>query len=500
MHGIARGRFRVWTIFVVLVVGFASVGWTEQVLLQNFEGAEPGDGDVMFRHPHFSGSTDQNVSTNAPYFTTVTDTQANDLLDPSVGLPGSKSLNVEWTFTEEAFNSGRPWLRWTTFNANLMPNPVIDLNQGLGFYVLNTNQEVWVHLGVREVVTDGPIGANGGFSGSIEYVGATNDAGLIRGTRLIPVSDKWQYVYIDIPNEPVLGFTGDGILATDSGFATIEHIGLTATTNGAPGEVYALFFDDFYQGEPQNPLAEPLQLQITDIQRVAPDRLLVRFMSPFPGRDYAVQTPDDYLAPVSWIDVADVTVEGPTDNVFFTAEFADPGVPKERYRVAALEAQPLFFDDFEGEDQGWTHGGPGDNWAVGTPTTGPGAAHSPVNCWGTGLDGPYLADAAAWLRSPAVDLTGLVAASITFWEYHDVDPGFHTVQVNIKDAADPEGAALATIYEDTGTSAGWTEHSVSINPPALGSNVIFEFLLISDFDVSFGGSGFYVDDVTVLPE
>ena len=65
----------------------------------------------------------------------------------------------------------------------------------------------------------------------------------------------------------------------------------------------------------------------------------------------------------------------------------------------------MFSDDFESGAEGWTHGGSQNEWELGTPTTGPGAASSGSNVYGTDLDGNFEANTDAWLQSPVIDLT-----------------------------------------------------------------------------------------------
>lgn len=501
---------RNYRVFAFLCAAFlaATPGMAQTpIVIQGFEGFEVGTTRPFVCEPGFSGSSSVNVlsDTNVCGWTCqwaqVSEEYANDVFDPCIVVPGTKSMHTHWTFTDANYG-GRPWVRLTTYTFSATPNPVIDISQGVGFFVYSPANEFWLHLGIREVTTDEPIGGNGGTSGTIEYVGATNDNGVLRGTRLIEPSTKWQHVYFDLPNIPaeeIIGFTGDGVLSTANNKAVLEHLAVTAITNDANGVTFDIWWDDFYVGDPITPLAQPLEMKITDIQRLGTGNLQIDFTTLYPGRDHFVQEKTDAMA-TEWTDVAGATLGTPVCDVYLTAEFPDPGAPQRVYRVASVPAAPLFSDNFDGGDLGWTHGGAADTWAVGTPTAGPGAPFSAPNSWATGLSAPYPADAAMWLRSPAIDLTTAPAATLKFQEFYDVDAGFHYVTLYAKDAANPDGPALATLYSNTGTSAAWAEVNLGLVSPVLGSNIVLEFVLTSDFDVSFGGQGWFIDDVSIVPE
>ena len=98
-------------------------------------------------------------------------------------------------------------------------------------------------------------------------------------------------------------------------------------------------------------------------------------------------------------------------------------------RVAEEVTPPpvtVFADDFENGVNGWTFGFDGDaatEWELGTPaTTGPAGANSRTNCWGTNIDADYDYGAECWLRSPAIDLTGAGAATLSWQQAVDIEP------------------------------------------------------------------------------
>ena len=164
----------------------------------------------------------------------------------------------------------------------------------------------------------------------------------------------------------------------------------------------------------------------------------------------------------------------------------------------ALPPGAIFQDDFESGAPGWTHGGNGDNWELGKPTTGPGSAVSGENVYATGLDSDFAPSSNSFLLSPAIDLTGLNRASLSFWEFRNVFPNlvFHGTTVNVLDAETNE--FLGEIMRSASPTAGWEQQRLRLPPNALNKSVFLEFVLYSDpFDLS---EGWFIDDVVVLPE
>ncbi|MBA4147458.1 MAG: immunoglobulin domain-containing protein [Verrucomicrobia bacterium] len=186
--------------------GHGSTSW-----LNNFESAAIGSGNT-FLNPISSGSTISFLNTNAPTYAYVT----NNL--PS-GNTSSKALAVGWTFTGVT----NAWLRLTTFNAPQLPNPTIAFNQALLFDIYTSNS-LHVAVGVRETGTSAEIGANGGDTGSIEWIGTTTTTPP-RG-RLVPAGE-WTTLQFFIPHESVRAFTGDGILSSATGKGVLEHLAFT---------------------------------------------------------------------------------------------------------------------------------------------------------------------------------------------------------------------------------------------------------------------------------
>ena len=179
--------------------------------LADFETYAPGT-QVMFQPPWASGST-TNFLDAAPNFAYVTNAFP-------AGHSSAKVLAAAWSFKT---GTTSPWLRLTTYSAANLPNPTISTNQALQFD-LYTDKALYAAIGFRETSTTAAIGANGGTSGAIEWIGGTTDNTVTppKG-RLVPAG-AWTTLSFLIPQEPLRGFTGNGLLNTTTGKGVLEHI------------------------------------------------------------------------------------------------------------------------------------------------------------------------------------------------------------------------------------------------------------------------------------
>lgn len=89
--------------------------------------------------------------------------------------------------------------------------------------------------------------------------------------------------------------------------------------------------------------------------------------------------------------------------------------------VALTPIETIFFDDFENDGAGWSHGGAQDEWEIGPPLVGPASAHSGKNCRGVDLDDTYNNNADCWLLSPVIDLRSTSCAYLSFWLWNWVE-------------------------------------------------------------------------------
>lgn len=84
-----------------------------------------------------------------------------------------------------------------------------------------------------------------------------------------------------------------------------------------------------------------------------------------------------------------------------------------------LVTEAIFQEDFETTDGGFATVGP--DWEWGSPTSGPGDAHSGQNVWATNLEGYYSDYADARLETPSIDLTGVEHPQLSFWHWYCFD-------------------------------------------------------------------------------
>lgn len=199
-------------------------------LLEDFEFRPHGEA-CMFQSPSFSGSTIGLKFTRAPKVYSLSSEPYWDYSNDN-----SLSLFCQW----DALNASEFFARMTTYNAEIRPNPTLDLTKGLSFYILNSRGEpINLSLWIRETGVDVPIGEDGGTSGTIEQ---------LKNFKIIPNSEHWQYVYFDIPNEEYEAISGNGILDGQKG--TLESLIFTPYFTDYMHRPYVIFnLDDFSQGD-----------------------------------------------------------------------------------------------------------------------------------------------------------------------------------------------------------------------------------------------------------
>jgi hypothetical protein len=166
------------------------------------------------------------------------------------GFQSNKSYRLAFEFAD---SEPTRWVRVTSEDAPIKPNPIIDLGKRLRFRILNTEASVYLTLGIRETgQTTGEVGGDGGTSGPIEWVGLsevlTDDFGnrAPKG-QLIPASDDWQEVDIDLTRAGIKSYlNGDGILSR--GYGVLEHLGFTVNPDDANGTgPFVIYIDEMEQ-------------------------------------------------------------------------------------------------------------------------------------------------------------------------------------------------------------------------------------------------------------
>ena len=206
------------------------------VPITDFETCAAGsfNGTVMFRQPTYSSSTSAFLDV-APNGSTIID-------EFPEGVAGSRVLSASFNIKSGTTN---PWLRLTTFNANagnLIPNPTVEFSRKVRFSIYS-DRSIKVALGLRETSTTAAIGADGGSTGSIEWVGATSNAGSPNPTRVVDPTN-WVTLEFDLPNEPVTAFpgSGNGVLSSTTGKGVLEHLAIVPN-NGSGA--YNVLLDNF---------------------------------------------------------------------------------------------------------------------------------------------------------------------------------------------------------------------------------------------------------------
>ena len=190
-------------------------------------------------------------SANAPILETNHIIDVAEVNSDPGGFQSEKSYHLRFEFED---NEPTRWVQVTTFDAPIVPNPIIDLRKRLRFRMLLETGSIYVALGIRELdISDAAIGDNGGTSGPIEWSGVSefvsdDEANIAPLGKLIKAQEGvWQEIEFDIPNENSISFfDGDGILG--SNFGTLEHLAFTINPDddNATGP-FDVYFDKIEQ-------------------------------------------------------------------------------------------------------------------------------------------------------------------------------------------------------------------------------------------------------------
>jgi len=150
-------------------------------------------------------------------------------------------MKFQWTFKTGTTN---PWVRMNTFLTGspiYIKNPAIELQQTIKFDIYTT-KAVAVGLGVRETGTAAAIGADGGTTGTLEWVGVTNVVSGSPFPNKVVTASNWTTLTFNFTTEQIRAFTGNGVLSTGRG--VLEHLALVP--NGGMG-AYTVYVDNFTQ-------------------------------------------------------------------------------------------------------------------------------------------------------------------------------------------------------------------------------------------------------------
>ncbi len=172
-----------------------------------------------------------------------------------------------------------------------------------------------------------------------------------------------------------------------------------------------------------------------------------------------------------------------------------------------------YFEDFEADDGGYYANA---GWEWGTPSTGPGGAHSGVNLWGTWIDGNY-DNAADWrLESIDVDVSGFANVLLKFWHWYTTESYWDGGNVKLstdggatwiliepvdgypEDAASTANSGIPGEACYSGTQGVWELAQFNLNAYA-GGTVMIRWHFGSDGSVN-SYPGWYIDDVGIVDD
>ncbi len=127
-------------------------------------------------------------------------------------------------------------------------NPIGESPQSEQLEVGRGNGDILLTLGIRETGGAGPVGANGGSSGTIEWLGASvTSNGAPQGKPISP-SPNWQTVTFDRTIDPAVGFTGNGTV--EGTWGVLESIAIAVDAGSPDRSVgsYQVYLDNFVSG------------------------------------------------------------------------------------------------------------------------------------------------------------------------------------------------------------------------------------------------------------
>lgn len=219
----------------------ATVSPVVSTLITDFENfpVESPNGSVMFRQPGATAPTSQYLSSGVSNTTLITS-------DFPAGHTGTRVAKSVWRFN----GSTNSWVRLTTDNASNLPHPTVDFHQVIQFDIY-TDKALRLGLGLRETASTNVMGANGGNTGSMEFVGVTNLSSFTPATpspsRTIAASN-WQTVSFNLPYETVVAhpqFSGNGVLESSTGKGVLEHLALVPAAGTGYTNTYNVYLDNF---------------------------------------------------------------------------------------------------------------------------------------------------------------------------------------------------------------------------------------------------------------
>jgi hypothetical protein len=163
------------------------------------------------------------------------------------------------------------------------------------------------------------------------------------------------------------------------------------------------------------------------------------------------------------------------------------------------ELSPAFFDDMEGDDNGWTHGYVEleDDWEHGIPQAGsksdPTYAYSGDKIWGNDLNDNYSDEVRNFLNSPVINCTRFEKTRLWFHRWLAVEKSiWDTAAIYVNDNLvwinDPDWDHI---------DFKWLHHDLDISAYAdSAESVQVRFELVSDQGLHLGG--WSIDDFSIV--
>ena len=361
---------------------------------------------------------------------------------------------------------------------------------------------------------------NSTTSGSICFAPSTDTGGLIMngGVSLAMAVLEWQEVWVTIEADTSNGGTHRADLYLN-GATSPTSFHLVAGTGNDESYAYAVMglgstnasgaVDIDFFNLKEGIHVPTSKLRITEFARdPGTDNLRISWDSR-PGMKYNLRSVVDpsearNVARGAWplvVGQQDIEATPPTNTILLP--FPPEG---SRYFVVEEFVPPpvtLFRDDLESGAEGWStfvNDKTGNTrWELGTPaaSTGPlsGANDSDI-AWSTNLS-DYGPNSDISLRSPAVDLSGVASADLTFRAFRDADGFGDSATVRFLSASDFQPLGDETALDMTAVDAEFAVLTIPVVPEALGQNVVIEWNFVSDGSPD-QYSGLTIDDIEVI--
>ncbi len=154
--------------------------------------------------------------------------------------------------------------------------------------------------------------------------------------------------------------------------------------------------------------------------------------------------------------------------------------------------------NFNSDNGGFTAGGSNSSWAWGTPTNGPGGAHSGTNLWATNLGGNYNGNEASTLTSSDVDLSGLQGnyLVISWWQWFQGENNYDRFGVEVSNTSGSSWIHVYGLYHGGEVIEGTWQQQTILLPPSFA---VSTFRMRMNFRSDSGSheAGWYIDDICI---